>query len=659
MSHSAGTPEYEDVAPGGTVRNRIPATLPVLLLLFSLVIFGNTLDQYISMDDFDVIYSARNNKLSHVLLGYDTVLEHRFFRPVPMFSYWLQTRLFGVEPTMFHLTSLLLHVCCATLAMNLFYLLFRDLRTAALFGFVFVAFPGHEEVIHSPAINFTSWATLFYLATLNIFGYYRLSSKSYLFLLSVLSFVAAILSKEMAFTLPASLMVFDYFFSRSRGIKPTIFNRVVNHGVYVVLLVLALFLIRGYLKTGYGYATAEGKDIISSYLSNIGLLLGDFLKMSLDVWKYLLAPLSTDIPFRKGLMFLTLTCVIFSGAVLALKRRMNMTALVYCAVFVTVTSLPILAVYDVLGLLHGTRVLYLPSVASCYIVSMILSGMLSGVAGPKARYALVIILMLPMVILTKFHHIKWVKMHEENENFMEEIVRTCSQFPEYTRFYVSDAPTHVHYGLPSAVGLFCEKKNVEGALDFLPPIKVLSLEREDYAERDWRYFWLEWSKETGTLIMKRSIQPKTSSEASVSTWDFAEIRNQEALEPAKDISRMLMPNSAYPVFLVEDGWALLKLPVLPNRLPVKYLSLDMMLTGEGGSTNVSRIFWITEKDLTYGGGRSIGFNSLRDGKFHEYRIPLYRHGRSLIDPQTLRFAVRPSQDAGTVFVIRKMTVEYY
>jgi hypothetical protein len=611
------------------------------------------------MDDFDVLYSAKNNRLAHVLLGYDTVLEHRFFRPVPMFSFWLQTKLFGVRPAMFHLTTLLLHAFNGILAANLFYILFRDYRSAALFGFLFIVFPNHEEVIHSPAINFTSWAAFFYLATLNLFGYYRLSSRSVPFVASLFSFSAAILSKELAFTLPVSLLVFDYFFSRLRGIKLTVRRRAANHGTYVVLLVLALFSIRRWLRTGYGYLTPEGEDFISLYLDDAYLLLRDFTKMNFDVWKNLIVPVSGEIAFQKGLVILIPLSLAIACAVLVLKRRIHTGALVYCAVFVTVTSLPVLAVYNVLGLTHGTRLLYLPSTASCYVISMILGGILSGMRRPAARYAFLILVMLPIVALTKFYDNKWIRVHDDNEKFIDEVLRKTSRFPEFARFYVSNVSPYVHYGLPNAIGLYREKRSVEAALDFLPPIKILSLEREDYSERHWHYFWLTWDGKTGTLDMAQPIQPETSDAIPRYTWDFAEGKNQGALEPAKDISRVLVPNAPYPVFLVGGGWALMKLPVLRNRLPIKYLTLDMMLRGGNRRENVSRIFWVTEHKLNYGGERSIGFYSLQDGEFHQYKIPLYRHGQSLIDSRILRFAIRPSQTPGTVFMIRKMTVEHY
>ncbi len=85
----------------------------------------------------------------------------------------------------------------------------------------------------------------------------------------------------------------------------------------------------------------------------------------------------------------------------------------------------------------------------------------------------------------------------------------------------------------------------------------------------------------------------------------------------------------------------------------------MMLRSKRNAKDITRIFWISEEDPEVTGGKSIAFFTTTDGKFHEYKIPLYRNGLSLIDPNIIRFAIRPSQRAGTIFSIRKMTVEYY
>ena len=646
-------------------KESISLKLTLLLLLFTFLMFANTIDRYFLLDDFDVLYSVKFNKLSHALLGYDTVLEHRFFRPIPMFSYWLQHRLFGLRPAVFHITTLLLHAASAALAANLFYILFRNSRAAAILGFVFVAFPNHCEVVNWPAINYTSWASVFYLASLNLFGYYRLSARTRMLALSLVSFLAALLSKELAFTLPVSLLLFDFFFSRSRGITVSLKRRAAEHSLYWAFLLLVLFSTRTFLHTGYGYLTPGGEDIVSLYLGNVFVLVSDLSRMYLQAWRYLLAPLSPDIPFEKALTLLILVALTTATIFLALRRRLDIRALAYCFLFVSITLLPVLGTFRVLRLTHWIRFLYLPSAASSYMICMVLDGIAGGMRRPAARYIFLGLVLIPILWLAKVYDNEWIEGQKENKRVIDAIVRECPELPQRSRIYVSGIPwaknevTRISYGLPSAIALYCDRDHVEAALNFLPAHKIISLERERYTENNWRYLWFEWDDETGTLNGAGSIQPQEEGHRLARTWDFSRAITQTYLQPASNIGSVNAPGFAYPLFIVEGGWAFLKLPALDSGPPIKYLILEMMLKAERTKRDVTRVFWVTEDDLDYGGDKSIGFHTMTDGEFREYRIPLYRNGLALIDPHIVRFAIRPSQNIGTVFSIRKMSIEYY
>jgi hypothetical protein len=375
---SAATTETEG-SGSESAGNHIPLKLGICLLLFSFLIFANTINQYFLSDDFQLIYSVKYNRLPQALLGLDTNLEGKFFRPVPMLSYWIQAKLFGPSPAVFHLTTLLLHAGCAILAANLFYLLFGNLRCATIFGFVFIVFPNHGEVVNWPANNFTSWATLFYLGTLNLFGYYRQSSRAGFLVLSLLSFLAAALSKETAFTLPAFLIVFDLFFSWSRGIKPGFGRRVIPYCLFFGLLLLLLLSTRSILNTDVGYSTGEGESLISLYLSNPFILVADLTEMYLRTWKYLIAPISPAIAYEQQIIAVIVVIVAIACALLLLMRRVRLTAVMYSVLFATITLLPLLGTFKIFGVTHWIRFLYLPSVGSCYIIAMILDGALAGI----------------------------------------------------------------------------------------------------------------------------------------------------------------------------------------------------------------------------------------------------------------------------------------
>jgi hypothetical protein len=666
-THKQELPSSLDVNSADSTRGHIPFKLAIALLLFTFLLFANTINQYFLLDDFEVLYSAKYNTLPHVLMGYDTVLELKFFRPAPMFFTWLLYHIFGLAPAVFHIASVLLHALTAIAAANLVYIFHKKLLPAAALGFFFIAFPNHAEVVNWPAITFTSWAALFYLLSLNFFAYYRLSAQSRFLLLSLVCFLLGMLSKEDAFTLPAVLVVFDFCFSRMRRLEYRPLRQVPLYILYFLLLAAVIMVTRVNMKLGAGYLTVQGEDLVSIYLKNVWALIPDLSRMNLRAWKYLLAPISPEIPFSKYLIFLAIFLILFSLVVLIWKKQLNPLSLIFSFLFVSITTLPTLGTFRVLALTHWIRFLYLPSFGGCYIISLILSGILNSTKKPAGHLAVWAIMMAPIIALTKHYDHQWIIAQQENKQVLEEVTDRLGKLPVYSRVYVDGIPwsrneiPRIDYSFPGALGLLFDRNQLQGGLNFLPANKVLALDREESVEENfWRYFYSSLDQKTGKLTAPLEITPKTVGASFEEGWDFAEMDDQRFLAPVNEMV-LLRPNNSFswPLFGIDGSWTLLWLPMPDPNRPVKYIKVDLMMMGESVGPDICRIFWISEDDPEISGGKSIGFFAQTDGNFHEYTIPLYRNGLTLIHPRLMRFAIRPSQKRGTVFSLRKMSVGYY
>lgn len=642
----------------------LPWEVCLSFLFLTLVAYADTINQYFLMDDFEVLHSARSGNLAHTLLGYGTNLEKKFFRPVPMFWIWVQNAVFGVKPWVYHLTSVLLHAATTIAAANFFYVLFRNLRVAAICGLVFAVFPSRAETVHMLSINFTSWSTLFYLSTLILFAYYRLSSSIGWFILSISCFLAALMSNETSLTLPLLIIVFDFFFSRRHGLSVPLKRRAAEYSAYFFLLFLELICINVFFHTGAGYVTRGGEDLVSMYLGNIYLLLSDLAKMWVSSVKILFAPISSDISFHERIVQLSWAGIVCVGGFLFWRRKMAPGEVVFCFLFVLITVLPILGTFRLLEITHWVRWLYLPSAASCYIISMIICGVVTGFRRSVIRYIVLLVFVIPMTGLTKFYDGQWIRAQAETKGVVKKIVAELKAYPKKSRVYTSGIPwmkneiPRIDYAFPSAIALYIDRTEMEAALNFLPANQILDLEREEYSEEEWRYFWFHWNDDEEKLETAGDIEPERNVGIVSRVWDFFQPRERRDIEAGADVS-LIARQDMYPAFVVNGELALIKLPRFPPGLPLKYLILDMSLKGDGNAIDISRIFWVTPKSPTYSGGRSIGFFAKADGQFHRYRIPLYKNGLSLIDPEIFRFAIRPSQRQGTFFSIRRMEVEYY
>ncbi len=150
---------------------------------------------------------------SHWVTFFTTFIE-KHYHPLVMVSYAIDYRLFGLDPLGFHLTNLGIHLVSTVLVFWLFSALSQNLSvgfvTAALFGW----HPMHvESVAWVAERKDVLYAGFFWAALLSHVYYVRRKQRSYYWLCLGL-FVLSLLSKSMAVTLPAVLLLLDWVLSK-------------------------------------------------------------------------------------------------------------------------------------------------------------------------------------------------------------------------------------------------------------------------------------------------------------------------------------------------------------------------------------------------------------------------------------------------------------
>ncbi|MBX9770256.1 MAG: glycosyltransferase family 39 protein [Candidatus Obscuribacterales bacterium] len=195
--------------------------LMAALVAINFVCFGRTLGGYYLADDY--IHVAY---LSKVFSGHPELLWQnfytnwlqtqgtQFYRPLISLTLALDYLFWGANPLGYHLTNTL-YQCAASIF--LFLLARRMLRefgerqatTAAFFtAAIFASFPLHAEVVSWIIGRVDGVCTAFYLATFWLFVcWYQDRNKKHLYL-SLATFFLSLLSKEMAITLPPTLVVY-------------------------------------------------------------------------------------------------------------------------------------------------------------------------------------------------------------------------------------------------------------------------------------------------------------------------------------------------------------------------------------------------------------------------------------------------------------------
>jgi hypothetical protein len=195
--------------------------LPILLLVIATVaVYGvtarfellNTLDDKFYLILNDTVKSITFVSIKHAFSGYFV----GNYAPIHIISYMVDYSLWKLNPAGYHLENVLLHLFNGLL----FYLLLRRLSMsqwqAAAAAWIFLFHPVQVETVAWVSQRKNLLAMFFFL--LAFLGYQayleRKSHKTILYIFSVISIVAAMLSKSIAVIFPAVLILYDVTYRR-------------------------------------------------------------------------------------------------------------------------------------------------------------------------------------------------------------------------------------------------------------------------------------------------------------------------------------------------------------------------------------------------------------------------------------------------------------
>lgn len=214
-----------------------------LVAILAVFVYLNTLDHGFVMDDdcFLVKNAFIQNRGISDIFSYE-YLTHTWEdldvkRPLMVASLIIDFSAWKLNPIGYHLTNLILHTANTVILLYMLNLIFRSSRVPFLAALIFAVHPIHIQVVN--AINFREdlLVTLFFLLSLSFFikGCDLVEDKLS-FLMSLIFYILALLSKEMALTLP----IICWMYLRTR--KPIRLPRWVFPGYFIITAIFLLFL---------------------------------------------------------------------------------------------------------------------------------------------------------------------------------------------------------------------------------------------------------------------------------------------------------------------------------------------------------------------------------------------------------------------------------
>jgi tetratricopeptide (TPR) repeat protein len=201
-------------------KSRYKQFLPILLpAALGFVVYLNALSNGFVFDDMttivhnEYIKDLGKNFPAFFNLDYFKIAQgEASYRPIATLSYFLIYALFGLNPLAFHLASLLLHIFNVIGVYVLVDMIQHNKKTSLIAALVFACHPVLTEAVNCISYNEDLLATFFYLLALVLYIKAAAINNPFdllLYFFSLASFLAALLSKEMAITLPVIILLYD------------------------------------------------------------------------------------------------------------------------------------------------------------------------------------------------------------------------------------------------------------------------------------------------------------------------------------------------------------------------------------------------------------------------------------------------------------------
>lgn len=220
------------------------------IALFSCVTYFPSLDNFFAWDDFLWLYRAKTIWANPAQIFKS---EGLYFDPLVYLSFWSNYNLFGLDYKWYHLLDLVIHTANSLLVFAFVRLYSRNDIAALSSGLIFAtAFAGSDAVFWSSA-RVDLLSTLFSFMAVIFFLQYLRKGGNYLYVASIVFYIAALGAKGTPVVIPALLL----WLSIKEGIA--IRRRFIILTPYLLITLGYFFLL--------WYATGGGSFIVRSNLN--------------------------------------------------------------------------------------------------------------------------------------------------------------------------------------------------------------------------------------------------------------------------------------------------------------------------------------------------------------------------------------------------------
>ena len=241
--------------------------LTLIYSLLGIAFYFRTINSFFISDDFVWIKALINQGPFFQWVYQGDWIKFSFIRPLISVSFFLDYKLWGLNPTGFHLTNILFHAAnsclvffCTGALLDRLNFKTQSTETRLLFqmlaGFLFLVLPSHTEAVSWISARTDLISTFFSLITFYTYCIFRKTDQTKYYWVAVVSFGFALFSKESTIILPFVLIVYDlYFWISEPGHKFSLKKFLIRLSTFVIqdlVYLLIRYIALNSFVGGYG-----------------------------------------------------------------------------------------------------------------------------------------------------------------------------------------------------------------------------------------------------------------------------------------------------------------------------------------------------------------------------------------------------------------------
>ncbi|MFH1957033.1 MAG: tetratricopeptide repeat protein [bacterium] len=366
-----------------------------LVILLSFIVYSNSFRNNFVFDDIPLVVenkairSLKNIPLLFLTCYWGEGKEYTgLYRPITATSFAVDYSLWKLNPVGYHFTNVFFHALNGLLILNIVLVLLKvggrpmsveneknkslNYFIALFVSLIFASHPVHTEAVTGIVGRAEVLATFFFLLSLLLYIKNQFDRKLKYYLTSLICFGCALLSKEIAITLPAIVILYDFYFALNKN-KSKLVSKLSHYlgyfvtiGFYFILKSIAFSSLSSPAILGVFHQetlTTRFYTMSKVFAFYIKLL---FYPMNLCADYYTFSPSYSLFDIQ-----VIISIVVLSAIVIFAFKSYKYSKITSFAIFwFFITLLPVSHIISFGGLM-GERFLYLPSVGFCLLLGAI------------------------------------------------------------------------------------------------------------------------------------------------------------------------------------------------------------------------------------------------------------------------------------------------